>query len=43
MEDQGIIHLYLQRSQQAILETKNKYGAYLQSHCKKHYFKFLGC
>ncbi|WP_239615514.1 RNA polymerase sigma factor [Cohnella mopanensis] len=28
MEDQGIVHLYLQRSQQAILETKNKYGAY---------------
>ncbi|WNS42321.1 sigma-70 family RNA polymerase sigma factor [Paenibacillus sp. MMS20-IR301] len=28
MEDQGIIRLYLQRSQQAIVETKNKYGAY---------------
>ncbi|AIQ37610.1 RNA polymerase sigma-70 factor, ECF subfamily protein [Paenibacillus sp. FSL R5-0345] len=28
MEDQGIVHLYLQRSQQAILETKKKYGAY---------------
>lgn len=28
MEDQGIVHLYLQRSQQAIVETKNKYGAY---------------
>jgi len=28
MEDQGIVHLYLERSQQAILETKYKYGAY---------------
>lgn len=28
MEDQGIVRLYLQRSQQAIIETKNKYGAY---------------
>lgn len=28
MEDQGIVHLYLQRSQQAIVETKKKYGAY---------------
>lgn len=28
MDDQGIIHLYLQRSQQAIVETRNKYGAY---------------
>lgn len=28
MEDQGIVQLYLQRSQQAIAETKNKYGAY---------------
>lgn len=28
MEDQGIVHLYLERSQQAIVETKNKYGAY---------------
>lgn len=28
MEDQEIIHLYLHRSQQAIIETKNKYGAY---------------
>ncbi|RED54463.1 RNA polymerase sigma factor [Cohnella phaseoli] len=31
MEDQGIIHLYLQRSQQAISETKNKYGAYCRA------------
>lgn len=28
MEDQGIVDLYLKRSQQAIVETKNKYGAY---------------
>lgn len=28
MEDQGIVHLYIERSQQAIVETKNKYGAY---------------
>lgn len=28
MEDEQIITLYLQRSQQAIIETKNKYGAY---------------
>lgn len=28
MEDQGIIRLYVQRSQQAIIETKHKYGAY---------------
>lgn len=28
MEDQGIVRLYLQRSQQAILETKHKYGSY---------------
>ncbi|MHA0856986.1 RNA polymerase sigma factor [Paenibacillus sp. CMAA1364] len=31
MEDQGIVHLYLQRSQQALLETKNKYGAYCKA------------
>ncbi|MFC5406507.1 RNA polymerase sigma factor [Cohnella soli] len=31
MEDQGIIHLYLQRSQQALVETKNKYGAYCKA------------
>ncbi len=28
MEDESIVYLYLQRSQQAILETKKKYGAY---------------
>lgn len=28
MEDEGIVDLYLKRSQQAILETKKKYGAY---------------
>ncbi|WP_019914620.1 RNA polymerase sigma factor [Paenibacillus sp. HW567] len=28
MEDQGIVYLYVERSQQAIVETKNKYGAY---------------
>lgn len=31
MEDQGIIQLYLQRSQQAIVETKRKYGAYCRT------------
>ncbi|MFC6647835.1 RNA polymerase sigma factor [Paenibacillus rhizoplanae] len=31
MEDQGIIQLYLQRSQQAITETRNKYGAYCRA------------
>lgn len=31
MEDQGIVYLYLQRSQQALLETKNKYGAYCKA------------
>lgn len=31
MEDQEILHLYLQRSQQAPLETKNKYGAYCRA------------
>ncbi|MFD2114600.1 RNA polymerase sigma factor [Paenibacillus yanchengensis] len=31
MEDQEIVHLYLQRSQQAILETKRKYGAYCRT------------
>ena len=31
MEDEGIVHLYLQRSQQAIMETKNKYGAYCRA------------
>jgi len=31
MEDQGIVHLYLRRSQQALLETKNKYGAYCKA------------
>lgn len=31
MEDQGIIQLYLQRSQQAIFETRNKYGAYCRA------------
>lgn len=34
MEDQGIIYLYLQRSQQALLETKNKYGAYCKTIAK---------
>lgn len=28
MEDHEIVHLFLQRSQRAIIETKNKYGAY---------------
>lgn len=28
MDDQGIVGLYLQRSQQAIVETKYKYGTY---------------
>ncbi|MCR8658556.1 RNA polymerase sigma factor [Paenibacillus endoradicis] len=31
MEDQGIVHLYLERSQQALVETKNKYGAYCKA------------
>ncbi|MEK3880763.1 RNA polymerase sigma factor [Paenibacillus sp. FSL M7-0420] len=31
MEDQGIIQLYLQRSQQAITETRNKYSAYCRA------------
>ncbi|WP_405105432.1 sigma-70 family RNA polymerase sigma factor [Paenibacillus sp. FSL K6-1217] len=31
MEDQGIIQLYLQRSQQAIAETRSKYGAYCRA------------
>jgi len=31
MEDQGIVHLYIQRSQQALIETKLKYGAYCKS------------
>ncbi|GJM72182.1 hypothetical protein HMSSN036_43980 [Paenibacillus macerans] len=35
MEDQGIVRLYLQRSQQAILETKNKYGAYCRVIARK--------
>ncbi|MBE1553199.1 RNA polymerase sigma factor [Sporosarcina limicola] len=31
MGDQEIVYLYLQRSQQAILETKHKYGAYCKA------------
>lgn len=31
MEDEGIVQLYLQRSQQAITETRNKYGAYCRA------------
>ncbi|MEK4425983.1 RNA polymerase sigma factor [Solibacillus sp. FSL K6-1523] len=31
MEDDNIIKLYLQRSQQAVLETKEKYGAYCRA------------
>lgn len=31
MEDENIIELYLQRSQQAVLETKKKYGAYCRA------------
>src|SRR5690606_13379275 len=31
MEDQRIVNLYIERSQQAIVETKNKYGAYCKA------------
>ena len=31
MDDQEIIHLYLNRSQQAIAETKYKYGSYCKA------------
>ncbi|MCU6708098.1 sigma-70 family RNA polymerase sigma factor [Paenibacillus sp. J5C_2022] len=31
MKDRAIVHLYLQRSQQALVETKNKYGAYCKA------------
>lgn len=31
MEDESIINLYIQRSQQAVLETKKKYGAYCRA------------
>ena len=28
MEDQGILELFLQRSEQAVVETDKKYGGY---------------